>query len=97
MSLTRPLPRKAEPVAETLRRDVPRPDPRAATFTVGWKRDGRDCCAMGLHPKANSGFPSVHWHLPITGVTTLAMLTFGNWWDEQTDAEAAVEAVWGPA
>jgi len=92
--LTRPLPDKAISIAEMLRREVPRPnylpignplrfDRVLISNDLGWP------CPMGLHPAAK-------------GRDEPCMIPFGKageafseWWDEQEDAEAATNAVWG--
>jgi hypothetical protein len=85
MGLTRPIPKAAMPVVRILRRDVPRPKKIAFRWSVR--------CPLGLHPKAISltpvdrvGFPPCQSNWAITA--------FYLWWDDQTDAKAAVNAMW---
>lgn len=49
---------------------------------------------MGLHPKATFTTPTYHDDFPLVRRPGRGVKVFGDWWDEQTDAAAAVEAVW---
>jgi hypothetical protein len=100
--LTRPIPDAAVPVLELLRRDVPRPDPGNLNGTVlRWfmftrTGMGQYCDPLGLHPNAVCGTPRIPDALPGVPVLRREMMqAFADWWDEQTDPQAAVDAVWG--
>lgn len=102
--LTRPVPAEAMPIIELLRRDVRRPQHLpvgnplrfdmalvkrmsisgrgADVDNMGWS------CPMGLHPEARGR--DEPYGLPFGD----AGEALGDWWDEQTDAKAAVDAVW---
>lgn len=91
--LTRPLPEAALDVVVALRRDVPRPRelPIGCPLRFDMVHMGREfgwTCPQGLHPRAN--------HDEDYGLLFGADgEVFGSWWDEQEDAQAAVDAVWG--
>lgn len=98
MPLNTIMPRTAQKIAEILRRDVPRPTelPRQLGGAGGTcLRWDNGCCPMGLHPDSNSKTPGYvgdipgSWGVPPSG--------FAFWWDDQTDEQAAVDAVWGEA
>ena len=107
MSLTRPIPAAAMPVIRILRKEVARPrglphlcSPSAIRW-LRWTRRKRKqtvlCCPMGMHPKATIGTPSsMGTFLPKSyrRTTNKAVDSMANWWDEQTDAQAATDAVW---
>lgn len=91
--LTRPMSEAAQRVAAIIRRDVSEPHclpigcPLRFDMVRLKNRDGW-ACPQGLHPDAS--------HDEVYG------LLFGDdgeafadWWDEQEDAQAAVDAVWG--
>lgn len=101
--LTSPMPAAAERVAEVLRRDVRRPhhlplgnplrfdmalvkrttlSGRVTDGDIGWS------CPMGLHPESRGR--DEPYGLPFGDDGE----AFGDWWDAQTDAKAAVDAVW---
>lgn len=86
---------KAKTVADTIRREVPRPRRlpigRPLRFDMVHV-DGTDrwACPMGLHSQATCADP----YGLLFGDAGEA---FADWWDAQEDAEAAVEAVWGKA
>lgn len=106
MSLTRPIPIEAWPVVEVLRRDVPRPEPSA--FVLGFLgrctpclRDRTGRCPMGMHPTVSKGVrtPTRHRHFESGGplgdpAKESAIDAFFRFWDQQSDPEAAVAAVW---
>lgn len=97
-----------EPVTRPIPQEMPRPEGEKAPLRWHGAGDGDDgdrwagyCCPMGLHPKAQDPCPSAveydegEWEdneLPVCPPE--AVFAFGVWWDEQRDAEAAVEAVW---
>lgn len=90
MSLTRPVPNVCRFIVDAIRRKVPRPH-NSPNFVKYSLRFG-SYCPMGLLP----GSPDV---APIKGFGrfgTCSVEAFADWWDEQTDAKAATDAVWGP-
>lgn len=101
------VPTNAMPVVKVLRQDVPRPKGLPMVFSPGrtlrwWRLGGIGinqlatvCCPMGLHPKAEAGVPQCVSEFPLA--ESFAIRAFYAWWDEQTDAQAAIDAVWGPA
>ena len=110
MPLNTPVPDTAMPVVEALRRDVPKPEALPEPIKVATddalrgdivlrfpaRRGGRyGCCPMGLHPQATTDVPGNERTFCVPGITMDAVLDFGQWWDKQTDAKAAVTAVWG--
>lgn len=91
--LTRPIPPEAMPVVEEIRSGVPRagmPNFGGFAFRFGKSK----ACPMGLHPEAKSICPVDYREFGCL-CSTEAVIAFGDWWDEQTDAKAAVDAVWG--
>jgi hypothetical protein len=79
------------PVVRVLRRDVKRPNklPIGEAFHwFGYK------CPMGLHPKSTYPAPLVSEFFAGGECSTRAVVAFAGWWDSQTDAQAAVDAVW---
>lgn len=94
------IPELAHRVIEILRRDVPRPVDLPQVENPGFVlcpmlRWGGDRCAMGLHPKATARIPVSPEHLPGLGLFKTEITAFWEWWDEQADPQAAVDAVWG--
>lgn len=101
------IPVQALPVVRVLRRDVPRPKelPRLArcAAAVATKRryilrfwppkNHLLCCPMGLHPATPHAEPTPGDGFPASDE---AVEAFAYWWDTQTDAQAAVDAVWPP-
>lgn len=100
--ITKPIPRAAMPVVYELRREVKRPKampkPWKERFedddelTLRWKRKKGQCCPMGLHPDAKSATLLGAFTFPFASHRAVA--AFGAWWDDQTFAKAAVDAVW---
>lgn len=91
--LTEPIPKAAMPVVRVIRRDVPRPKKLPTLF--GRSLALRFCrfhCPMGLHPKAKDRTPIVRADFP--PCSDMAIAAFYSWWDAQTDAKAATDAVW---
>ena len=98
------MPEAARRVAEVLRRDVRRPhylpvgNPlrfdmvlvkrRSLSGSVVESNEGWSC-PMGLHPECRGRDEPYGIPFGDDGEA------FGDWWDAQTDARAAVEAVWG--
>ncbi len=104
MPLTESIPDKAEVVANYIRKEVPTPpeglpNSRSGFTSLGWW--GR--CPLGLLPNVSVHRPGGIFEIlacPVfcDGVEAFsedAMHRFYDWWDEQWDAEAAVNAVWG--
>ena len=103
--LTRAIPEGAMPVVEILRRDVPRPgylpvgNPLRFDMVLGKRTslsgrivDGNGfgwSCPMGLHPESHGRDEPCGIPFGEGGEA------FSEWWDEQEDAKAAVDAVWG--
>jgi len=108
MPLTRPIPGEAMSVVEILRRDVPRPKELPMPMVIAacyegvlprplrWrgKGDRLSCYAIGLHPKSTEQAYSKE-DFPLASDEEIQ--AFVHWWDEQTDAHAAVDAVWPEA
>ncbi len=66
----------------------------------GWEGRRMQHCPMGFLPGAEVPSPSCFAHLAVrdeSGVLlgNLEIHDFWVWWDTQTDAAAAVDAVWG--
>jgi hypothetical protein len=92
--LTRPIPKEALPVVELLRKDVPRPSELPQiTWGLCKLRFSNDCSAMGLHPESFGGDPYDQITFSLS-VSYKEIKAFRRWWDEQTDPQAAVDAVW---
>lgn len=99
------IPLQALPVARTIRELVPRPvilpklssvfGPHVRARVLRWgERDSK--CPMGLLPHALFGVPTECSHFTQPAPFTEEQVhAFADWWDDQTDAAAAVEAVWG--
>ncbi len=96
MSLTRPIPKTAMPIVEVLRRDVPRPKelPKCGDYVLHLLRWEKSYCPMGLHPRANSKAPYFNINDFPSYPKIRAIQRFANWWDDQTDPRAAMDAVW---
>ena len=86
-----PIPQAAMPVVEEIRRLVPRPSglpaPYGPYYWTGVLRFDKRYCPLGLMPDADSPAPCAEKGTPEEA--------FIDWWYEQTDAQAAVDAVWG--
>lgn len=105
MTLTRPIPALAMPVAKVIRRDVARPKrlPKLCNIpdwdgegqALRWRVSRNFSCPMGQHPLAWALAPTERREFPIPGCNQASIGSFGKWWDEQTDPLAAVNAVWG--
>ena len=91
-------------VANYIRKNVGRPDGlpvkygKIKVLSFICAREYKDCCPLGLVPKAMIGFPT--WIKDFRGGVPFSqdeLIQFTKWWDdqEQTDANAAVDAVWG--
>lgn len=108
MSLTRQIPSGAGPALDVLRghkrpKELPSRDHNASVRVNGtylrplrWRDIGSDkkqrlFCPLGLYTKAESPCPKPG---DVPGVLADVAESFMLWWDEQTDAVAAVEAVW---
>ncbi len=108
MALTRPLPLEGQLVANYIRKLVPRPAKLPEFISIsghkvtplGWDQDknknikGTD--PLGLLPKAIGPWPT--WVKDFRGGVPFSqheMVEFFRWWDDQEDAQAAVDVVWG--
>ncbi len=96
------MPLGARLVAAYVRRRVPRPDGLPVKYgkvdVLTWVaiREDKDCCPLGLLPKAMTGFPS--WIEDFRGGVPFSqdeLIEFIKWWDDQDHAFEAVNAVWG--
>jgi len=110
MSLTRPIPKRALPIVRELRRKVPIPDtlPEIYRYVLRWMTDRvylyegcnklnickRLTCPMGMHPLSARITPAAGMDFANSKFDTATVRCFYKWWDEQTDAQAAVNAVW---
>lgn len=107
MALTRPIPKEARLMVDLIRKDVPKPKvlPSYNRDSLGWWSDKQKYCPMGLHPKSEQACPEGPFSFDANWKDTMyrdhgaeifrkAVVEFGTWWDEQTDAGAAIEAVW---
>ena len=97
MSLTRPIPEAARPVVKILRRDVQRPRElpivcRNMTH-LRWPHRAMSC-PMGLHPKSSCSSPELTEDFAYHRTPQEGVEEFANWWDAQTDPQAAMDAVW---
>lgn len=75
----------------------------ARVRSVSAGRTNGNCCPIGLHPLTGGGCSMVV-PIPTEGfITKFSPYTvpgghpFWEWWDEQTDHRAAMDAVWGPS
>ena len=102
MALTEPMPLGARLVANYIRNKVARPDDLPVKYrkisVLTWlgANKGMDCCPLGLLSGAMIGWPS--WVKDFRGgvpFTQHELITFIKWWDQQDDALAAVNEVWG--
>ena len=99
MSITSPIPDAARPIVEAIRAGVDRPEP---SDFVPWSRveDGTELrigsvCPMGMLPSSMKDAPASRYDFDKFPFLSVAVEAFFGWWDAQTDAEAAVQAVWG--
>lgn len=97
MTLTRPIPKAAMSIVRILRRDVKRPrmlpQVDSSGYSARWDRKSKGTCAMGLHPKAGNSVPLDSADFPPCK-NNRAIKAFYRWHDEQTDAQALVDAIW---
>ena len=98
MPLTSPIPKAARPVVKIIRQDVPRPKTLPVPMFPG-RRDYQSLrwangkCPMGMHRLAKSNTPLAPGSFP--GCSEEEIFAFADWWDRQSSAEEAVDAVWG--
>lgn len=107
--MTTPIPRSARPVVWFIRwwvkkpRTLPRPD-STDLKELRWRKVklSQRCCPLGLCPAAIVGNPAFPYSAGLTeseledyAEVLTAFESFISWWDSQTDARAAVDAVWG--
>lgn len=94
----RAIPKAALPVVEIIRRDVPRPEELPTlgfeNVVLRW-RNKKTKCPMGLPDASTAVAPAVGTSFAGGVCTDTAVKAFGVWWDQQTDPQAAVDAVWG--
>lgn len=83
------IPVEAMPVVEILRRDVKRPRVLPTEDGGAMRWHGR--CPMGLCCEATAIAPYTEGSFP---AEYEAIKAFAGWWDNQKDAEAAVEEIW---
>jgi len=103
MSDSAKMPEEARPVAEYIRKVVPRPKllPKMVCFSAGlcalrWRRKRKrwgkataSCCPLGLCPQSVSPAPSPDLATIIAVPGTLNELgCFVDWWDSLTAADA---------
>jgi len=99
MPLTKPIPKEARSIVRRIRKDVPRPELNKilSQWTQGRglriKYSGR--CPMGLLPYTKCKIPLSPCDFEDSRISYDAIIEFASWWDLQTDATAAVDAVWG--
>lgn len=93
-----PIPRAAAPVVWFIRWWVPKPkvlpEPVRPGNALGWP-NGVCRCPLGLLPGAIVAAPMNAEAAGIDSEHHDAVREFWGWWDSQTDARAAVDAVWG--
>ncbi len=98
-----PIPEAAMPVVRIIREQVPRP--KRLPFQDGdklrWKRKREGLivyfCPMGLLPGAKFAIPISGYGAGLPDEMYDAISCFGSWWDGLSDAQEAVDAVWGKA
>ncbi len=97
--LTRPIPQDAMPVVTILRRDVERPKdlPEALGLNGRGLRwvDDSETCPMGFHDQSTFWLPDDCTEFAGGICSNDSVGEFSDWWDMQTDPQAAVNAVWG--
>ena len=94
MPLTRPIPEDAMPVVEIIRREVPRPrELPVSRSNVGDLLRFGTACPMGLCPKAETPTPAGQDTFGYD-VKLHEIWAFFDWWDNESDPQAAVDAVW---
>ena len=95
------FPEAAEPVRQKIRELVERP--KGFPFSIQESQKylrfhiGRDTekCPMGMLPNAICGAPALAGHIPDYDLTNYEVTAFANYWDNCTDAQQAVDTVWG--
>ena len=108
MPLTAPVPDIAKIVAVYIRQRVPRPKELPNQFRPGdgsllcWGVNKNlppsrsHACPLGLLPKAMIGWPtSIKDFRGGVPFSQHELISFAIWWDQQVDALAAVNEVWG--
>ncbi len=102
------IPQEAMPVVEIIRKQVPKPEELPLLHNRGdirrrrvlrWKESIGDhimlYSPLGLLPTTIYAAPSNAYESGLPEEMCDAVQEFIEWWDEQTDAQAAVDAVWG--
>lgn len=96
MTRNPPFPAAARPVRDRIRKLVPRPPvlPEFSIYALMWFDSEAwpeipfdECCPQGLLPGATEGTPATE--------LDPAETAFADWWDYCTQAQAAVNTVWG--
>lgn len=108
VALTRPIPEEAMPVVQLIRERVKRPEdlpelvqPFASCRSVLRFVRGNGAvrvCPMGLDKTAIMPLPTDAYCFSICSPfrnSDVGVRHCGLWWDEQQNAQAAVDAVWG--
>ena len=100
--LTRKIPEVAMSVVEEIRRNVKKPQTLPLSLdqrdgsSLRWGRGkGMFFCPMGLHPKSDHNIPMASGDFAGGVCSDEAVKAFFMFWDQQSDAQAAVDAVWG--
>ena len=93
------IPNAAAPVLDILRRDVPKPlEIPTMTMTLsGLKRlrFKNNCCPLGLHPLSATQAPGDTSNFAGGVCEQRAVTAFWYWFEQQTDAEATIQEIWG--
>src|SRR5579885_209511 len=96
----KPIPKRAMPVVEVLRRDVERPDSlpvyRSDYRALRWPWVQFVVCPMGLHARSSHFTPYKASEFSGGECKESAIRAFLRWWDEleERDARAAIDAIW---
>jgi len=87
------IPREAMPVVRLIRERVPRPirKPELIGTFLRWK--GWDC-PLGMLPGAKNHAPDCAEDCGLEAHYDKAVRAFGQWFDNQSDPDATMEAVW---
>ena len=101
--MTLRIPAAARPVVEIIRREVKRPS-RPPSRVASWENENcfvlrwHGGCPIGLHPDSFSEAPGTVLNAArVFRKHEEAFHSFIKWWDAQTDARAAMDAVWPKA
>ncbi len=96
--LTREIPSQCRAIVEAIRKEVPRPDslPTPCLPSDGLRLRFGGCAPMGFLPDAVNCVPWFEEDFEGDRFELAAIRSLAVWWDEQVDAAAAVDAIWGP-